>query len=647
MCGFVALAGAGAQRERRIERGVAAIRHRGPDGAGVHRTNDGQVALGHARLAIIDLSERAAQPMPSSDGKAILTFNGEIYNYRELRGAVEAPLKSTSDTEVLLELLRQESTRALGRLRGMFAFAYWDGEELLIVRDRIGIKPVFYAAQPGFIGAASEIGALVAMGGLDTSIDPQAIDDYLTYLYVPPPRTGIRGIKQLPPAHLLRWRPGWESPRVERYWAVPTEPPIHAPSAEEVRSIVEDAVKCHLVADVPVGVFLSGGIDSSTIVALAAKHYGPKLRTFNVVFGSEGKRLDERHYAREIASQFGTEHAEIPVSAKVTDILPKVAAHFGQPFGNPTSILSYVLSQETRKHVAVALAGDGGDEVLGGYPRYQGMLLAQLSRVLPRSALLAAAGLAKHVPHGLMGDGIVERRLQRFLSFAAEQPETMYFRWVTYLGTSAKADLYANRREFWGDDDRESTYGFLKEIRDRAGQRGMADAAALVDLESFLPQNVLAYGDRMSMAHGLEVRVPFCDHLLIEKLGSLSMRKKMPYGQQKGLLRWAMRKDLPVSVLTHKKIGFNPPISAWIQRDLATLLDDFLDVKKVEDRGIFSSRAISRLRTAFSKGSVDVAYALWSIVALEAWMRWLDGARAEADRADSDCVEELASGGRG
>ncbi len=621
MCGFVAIAGRDAARPGDIERGLAAIRHRGPDGEGVWRSKDDRAALGHARLAILDLSNAGLQPMPSADGRGVVAYNGEVYNFRDLVPRVSAPLRSRSDTEVIVELLRQHGPDAVPLLRGMFAFAYWDGEELLLVRDCLGIKPLFFAEGEGRIVAASELSAVLAMRTQPPSPDPRAIDDYLTYLYVPPPRTGIAGVRELPPGHMLRWRAGSAS-EPARYWSVPCERPRRALRSRELREQLGEAVGSHLVADVPIGVFLSGGLDSSSIVALASERSAARLKTFTVVFGNEGRYLDERRFARQIADRFGTDHHEIPVEPDVADILPRMIEHFGQPFGNPTAVLTYALSRETRRHVKVALAGDGGDELLGGYPRYQGLLAASAWNVLPRAARAGLRDVLGGVAPAAHARGAALDRLRRFVDASGGSVDETYFRWVSYLDAARKAELLLGRDAIAGADDRQ-THEFLATIRRGYASRSMADAASLIDLQSFLPCNVLAYGDRMSMAHALEVRVPFCDHLLVEQLAPLPSRTKMPGGVPKGLFRWAMRRDLPPAVILHRKVGFNPPISAWLRGPLSGLVNEYLDERSVRARGILAPAGVARLRSAFDASHGEVGHVLWSLLVLEAWLRWL------------------------
>ncbi|MGA2449156.1 MAG: asparagine synthase (glutamine-hydrolyzing) [Polyangiaceae bacterium] len=627
MCGFVAMAGSRATRDGVIESGLRTLLHRGPDGTGFWRAADGRAALGHARLAIIDLSAAGAQPMVSSDGQGVLVYNGEIYNHRELRARVDIALRSSSDTEVLLELVRARGAEALAQLRGMFAFAYWDGEQLLLVRDRLGIKPLYYAERGGEIVAASEIAAVLAMRSVSPSVDGRAIDDYLTYLYVPPPRTGIAGVRELPPGHSLRWT-ARDGATLERYWQPPSRLKGAPPSSRRVRELLDDAVNAHLESDVPVGVFLSGGLDSSSLVALAAPRTAGKLKTFCVTFGDEGRHLDERRFAREVADRYSTDHREIRVQADVAAILPELVTRFGQPFGNPTAVLTYALARAARAYVKVALAGDGGDELLGGYPRYRGLWLADLLRMVPASTMARARRALERLGPSRAARGRFTDRAQRFLARADQPLDTMYFGWVTYLDAARKERLLYDRDGLLLSAPPNEPYEFLADIRRRHADVPSRDATALVDVESFLPCNVLAYGDRMSMAHALEVRVPYCDHRLVEELAPMPISAKMPAGISKGLFRWAMRRDLPPGVLAHRKVGFNPPIAAWLSTGLGPLVGEVLSERSVRAGGILAWSAVGELVTQFRRGDHSVAHSLWSLIVLTAWMDWLGRQRA-------------------
>jgi asparagine synthase (glutamine-hydrolysing) len=622
MCGIVALAGQDAAAPDVVERGIRAIAHRGPDGQGTWRAPDGAAALAHARLAIIDLSPGGTQPMQSRSGRTTITFNGEIFNYRELREQVRVPLRTASDTEVLLELLEQEGARALGRIRGMFAFAAWDGDELLVVRDRVGIKPLFYAEGPERLAVASEIAALLAMKRVDRQIDPRAIDEYLTHGYVPPPRTALLGCRELPPGHLLRFRRG-RATVVERWWAPPTELSQARLRPEDLRGALDDAVTAHLVSDAPVGVFLSGGLDSSTLVALASRHYPGRLKTMCVAFGAEAT-FDERSYARDVADRYGTDHTELEVRAEVAAIVPELARHFGQPFGAPPAVLSYALSRAAAAHVKVALAGDGGDEILGGYPRYQGVQLEELVRRMPASLRAGVAALALRVLPAGTERGRYAHRWRRFAESMRAPSAHYYYDWVSYADAAAKSALLADRDAFLAADPPAEEYEFFQRLRGRYAALSMTEAAPRIDLESFLPCNVLAQSDRMSMAHGLEVRVPFCDHTLIETVGPVPLAQKLPLGVPKGLFRRAVARDLPASVLAHKKVGFVAPTAAWLRTDLREILRDLLSPSAVRARGLLRPSAVQELLAELDQGRSDRALTVWSLMILESWLRWIE-----------------------
>jgi asparagine synthase (glutamine-hydrolysing) len=565
--------------------------------------------------------------MVSADGRGVLVTNGEIYNHRDLHRLLGVSLRSSSDTEVLLELLRARGGDALRHLRGMFAFAYWDGEELLLARDRLGIKPLYYAEHGGEIVAASEIASVLAMRSVPPSVDGRAIDDYLTYLYVPPPRTGIAGVRELPPGHALRWSERGGA-TIDRYWRVPSRLTGSVPTGRRLRDLLDDSVAVHLESDVPVGVFLSGGLDSSSLVALAAPRCPGTLKTFSVTFGDEGKHLDERRFAREVASRYATDHREIHVEADVAAILPELVQRFGQPFGNPTAVLTYALSRAARAHVKVALAGDGGDELLGGYPRYRGLWLAELLSRMPYGTMQRARRVLEFMGPSRASRGRFVDRLGRFLAHADEPLDTMYFRWVTYLDDARKEHLLYDRDGLLLSAPTHEPYEFLSEIRRRHAGLAPRDVASLIDVESFLPCNVLAYGDRMSMAHALEVRVPYCDHRLVEELAPIPIASKMPGGVAKGLFRWAMRGDLPARVLAHRKVGFNPPIAEWLSGGLAPVVAEHLSERSVREGGVLAWGAIDELVTQFRRGDHSVAHSLWSIVVLSAWMDWLGRQRA-------------------
>lgn len=617
MCGIV---GATGNHGGWIGRALAAIRHRGPDRQASISCVD--VQLAHARLAVIDLSPDADQPMLSDDRTMAVVFNGELYNFEEEKRHLESlghRFRTRSDTEVLLHLYGRYGEACLERMRGMFAFAIWDFRErrLFVARDRLGEKPLYYhQLGDGHLAFASEIKALLKLPDFRRDVDPIALDQYLTYLYVPPPRTIFRGISQLRPGECLSWQDGRFRQRV--YWTVPLPSSTESAAevAQEARRLFDRSVQRTLVADVPVGVFLSGGIDSSAIVATAAR-FSPRLKTFTVTFGAEGARYDERASARTVAATFGTEHREICVSGRSTELLSTVVRHFDQPFGNPTALLTYEVSRLTRQHVTVVLGGDGGDEVFGGYPRYRGIRLAQAYRRLPVSLRRVAAAASCLMPESTSGRHTL-RRAKEFLAGGAQSLEEMYLGWIGYFDRRLKAVLYVDSfRAQLPDGGAESIlYGALEHT-----SSDFVDRAIRCDLLTFLPFNVLEYGDKMSMAHGLELRLPFLDADLVSLMAAVPHTVKMTGGVSKALLRTMMADRLPAATIGRRKMGFNPPMGVWINRELEGVLDNYLSDRQVQLRAYFQPGVIAHMRQMHRRRRRDFSLHLWALIVLEEWHR--------------------------
>ena len=511
-------------------------------------------------------------------------------------------------------MLRREGSRALARLVGMFAFAFWDRErrELLLARDRLGLKPLVYGqALGGALAFASEIHALEAHPGLDLGIDPEAVSEYLACLYVPAPRTIRRGIRKLPAGHFLKWRGG--EFRIEPYWAprFVGERTLGADEAlEELLPVLRRAVADRLVADVPVGCFLSGGVDSSVVAALLAegkrrRGEGP-LKTFTMTFDEPA--YDERARARRIAEHLGTEHTELPASTRVADRLDEMVRAFGEPFGNPTALLVGDLSLKAREHVSVATAGDGGDEVFAGYPRYRGGLIAGTYRRLPgwlrRTAaeritpFLAESSAGHHWP----------RRVREFVDGAELPDDQMYASWVEYFSPD-------ERQRLLGLD--EPPPRPISVLYRAAPSSHPLDAMQQTDLLSFLPGNLLAYGDAMSMRHGLELRLPLLDHRLVETVGRLAPEVRIA-GGMKGLLRRAARTLLPDRLVTRAKRGFNPPLGLWLKNELAPLVRERITPATMAAAGL-EWPAVARIIDEHQRGRRDVALKVWALVVLERW----------------------------
>ena len=633
MCGITG--GVPGIDSRVLECMTAALAHRGPDGEGYfHAAGPTGASLGHRRLAVIDLSG-GRQPMTSADGRWTIVYNGEIYNFRELRTELKscgAAFRTQSDTEVLLEAWARWGVDALQRLRGMFAFAVWDGHEraLWLVRDRLGIKPLYYSTVGGRLVFGSEIKALLTHPAVSRRLRASALDDYLAYLYVPAPQTIFEGIEELPPAHWLRYVNGVAEVRC--YWQAHPLPAGEEKDlgSEELRALLEESVRLRLVSDVPLGAFLSGGLDSSSIVALAARTQQEPVRTFSLGFGAGEEHYTELEFARIVSGRYSTQHRELTIRPACVDLLPRMVTLFDEPFGNPTALLLHALSEETRSHVTVALAGDGGDELFLGYPRYLGARLRGAWGAVPSPMRRAAARLAQRIPEGTNGHH-ARRRAREFLSGSDTTWQSAYIGWVTYFDPAMRHELYSS--EFRAAVDGHVAERFLEEKFAEVQDCHPLNQASYVDLHSFLPHNVLQYGDRMSMAHALELRLPFTDHRLVEFALRLPAGQKLRGRETKRLLRAAMRPLLPPKTLHRSKLGLNPPLGRWLRGELAPLIDRYLSPDSVRQRGWFRPEAVARLREEFTSGRRDYSLHLWSLLVLEEWARQYLDARCPAEPA--------------
>jgi asparagine synthase (glutamine-hydrolysing) len=621
------------------------IAHRGPEDEGVWNTLSEQLSVTfvHRRLRVIDLSGGGRQPMVR--GSYTLVFNGEIYNFLELRRVLEEQgltFNSNSDTEVILAAYSCWGIRAIERLHGMFAFALWDGDrrELILARDRLGKKPLFYREGDCSFVFGSEIKAILATLEGTPKVDKQALDDYLTYLYIPYPRTIFEGIRQLPPASYLRMRyaDGRFQSEISEYWT-----PIgaeHNPSGsiDDLRSrlqdLVAESVRSRLISDVPLGVLLSGGLDSSSITAMVARSSTEPARTFSIGF-PQNKNYDEIPYANLVADHFGCRHEVLQAEPSCSRFLVDIVRHFDQPFGNPTAVLTYILSALTKKSVTVALAGDGGDELFGGYPRYIGAYMSRIPRALPgfvRNRILPWLG------NSLSDDSTGRhqvRRLREFLEDAGLPLIEMYLRWIGYFSDRDKASLYAPemRASVKGHDSGD----FLRGLFARSEGLEPLNRLAYVDTKSFLCCNVLEYADRMSMAHALELRAPFTDHRLVEFALQLPFNLKFRNGESKWLLRSAMKPFVPEPILNKRKLGFNPPLGRWLSGELKTLPGVLLSPQRIARRGLFDAAAIANLLDRHNSGRRDHSLHIWSLMMLELWFcLYIDGQPAESLQEEID-----------
>lgn len=610
-----------------VERMCAKLVHRGPDEEGYHV--DGGLAFGQRRLSIIDLSS-GRQPMGNEDGAVWLTFNGEIYNFQELRPELERQghrFATSSDTEVILHAYEQHGPACLSRFRGMFAFAVWDGprRRLFLARDRVGKKPLFYCECDGRFLFASELQALLADRGVSREVDAEAVDDYLTYGYVPAPRTAFRGVFKLPPGHSLTVEleddgVGVRRRKVERYWSLDYLPKLgldEEEASDRLLEVLTEAVRLRMIADVPLGALLSGGVDSSLIVALMSGLSDRPVNTFSI--GFDEKAFNELPYARLVARMYGADHHELIVRPKALDVLPTLVRHYGEPFADSSAVPSYYAAQLTRRHVTVALNGDGGDESFAGYDRYLGVRLAERYGRVPRPL---RAGVIE--PLAALIPGSLSRRnrlgqAKRFLGAASAPAPGRYLRWMTYFGPDRKKDLYTPgfRDRLGGHDGGEWLLGLLGDAQARG--LGSLDAALATDVASYLPYDLLVKMDIATMANSLEARSPLLDQNVMEFAAALPESFKVRGAGLKHLLKKVARKFLPAENLRRRKMGFGVPVGDWMRGELRPLVDGALLSPRGLGRGYFQPAAVQRLVAEHASGADDHTARLWALLWLELW----------------------------
>ena len=607
--------------------------HRGPDDEGFYfwppegegRGGAGpSVGLGHRRLSIIDLSSNGRQPMPNEDESCWLVFNGEIYNFQELRDEVEARghrFRSRTDSEVILHLYEDQGIDCLQHIHGMFAFALWDGlhRRLFAARDRIGKKPFYYTWRDGRLLFASELKALLEHPAVEREINPRSLAKYLAYDCVPAPWTIFKGIEKLLPGHYLV--ADESGVRTAPYWS-PAQPPApgavdvsEEEAAEKLRHLLEGAVNRRLVSDVPLGVFLSGGIDSSTIVALLAKsHHGRAIRTFSV--GFEDPSFDESSHARQVARLFGTDHHEMVLKPEtMLEVLPRVMGMLDEPFADASVIPTYLLSGFARQFVTVALGGDGGDELFFGYPTFQAERAARLVEWLPAGIFRALRrGVADRLPVS-MDNFSADFKVKRFL-MGMEHPSTI--RHPMWLSSFDFHGLRALLPTF----DREAADSLFQEWEELPSGWNRPerwDAIGYGYLRCYLQDCVLSKVDRASMAHGLEVRAPFLDTEVVEMVYGLPWTLKLSGWTTKHLLKRSMTGLLPAEIVHRPKKGLGIPVAKWIRGPLRSLATDLLPPDRIRRAGIFRSAEVQRLLDEHLRGRVDNRKPLWTLLAFELW----------------------------
>lgn len=588
------------------------IRHRGPDDQGIYCR--GQIGLGARRLSIIDLAT-GHQPLSSEDGSVWVAFNGEIYNFRELRPPLEAKghrFSTSTDTEVIVHLYEEHGVDFVRHLRGMFGIALWDARarQLLLVRDRLGIKPLYYWAQSHRLLFGSELKCLLQVPGGRPSVDLEAVNRYVSLGYVPEPGSIFQGISKLPPGHMLIARPGVVE--VRPYWELPwpdeSAPPSEEECCERLRELLLESVRLRLISDVPLGALLSGGLDSSTVVALMTRLINRPVKTFSIGFAE--KDFSELAYARQVAKHLGTEHHELVVEPKACDLVKQLMGYFDEPFGDPSAVPTFLVSQLARESVTVALSGDGGDELFAGYDRYQEARRHQVYDWLPqplrRNVLLP---LSDRLPYFMYGKNYLHHialddGLERYLN-------------ATMLPLPMKQRLVS--REFLACVGSLDCSKVFRQVIPNGHARPLLERIVYLDTKTELPGDILAKVDRMSMAHSLEVRVPLLDHAFVEFVARLPMHHKLRGNVTKYIFRKAFGDLLPPEIWRRPKMGFALPIRHWFAGDLREFVYDALLGAGAAQRGYFDKLFVEGLLHEHERGRRDNSYFLWRLLALEMW----------------------------
>jgi asparagine synthase (glutamine-hydrolysing) len=635
MCGIVGICSEVREiSSAKLEQACGLMRHRGPDASNV--LVDGNVGLGHTRLSIIDLTTAANQPMVDPSGQVALVYNGEIYNYRDLRKELSRrghQFHTSSDTEVLLHMYLEYGEQCLTFLQGMFAFAIWDKRNnmLFAARDRLGIKPLYYSVKGGTLVFASEIKALLVLDENTHHIDRQAFHDYLTFRYTPSPRTLFAGIQKLPPAHFLIF--SGANPRLNRYWRPNYRKSENLTDQEWTNTVRErfcDTVRSHLVSDVPVGVLLSGGLDSSIVAAVMQQQSTARVKTFSVGF-ADGGVYDERPFAAKVAQHLGTDHYDIRLTAReFVDALPDFVWHMDEPVADPAAIPLFYVSQLARRHVTVVLSGEGSDELFAGYGfwfRFKGRKRVELFRRIP-------AVLRETIVSGANRYFVHSRRLAKYLDLS-RYPLSLYGSLVPFYQDDVfteeeKTRLYRADLNHRGciEDSLEKVRAVYREASDLE----FLDQMLLISMTQWLPEDLLVKADKMTMAHSLELRVPFLDHLFVETATSLPTHLKV-YKQrnrhvEKYVLKRAFAAMLPSEIVEREKLGFPVPYAKWFATDMRDMLYDVLLSQSARESGLFNPKEVESILSETLASSLNSTAVwdprphvkkVWSLFVFEMW----------------------------
>ena len=636
MCGITGAIWTSPERaidHERLGRMTDVLAHRGPDDRGTYMSDfrlrppyESQpgVALGHRRLSIIDV-DGGSQPMANEDESVWVVFNGEIYNYIALRQRLEGAghrLRTQSDTEIIVHLYEDEGARCLEHLNGMFAFAVWDARQrqLLMARDRLGQKPLVYCLQPDRLLFASELKSLLQVPDVPRDLDLSAVDEYLTYQYVPHPRTIFASIHKLPPAHYAIFAAGRLD--IRPYWSPDFQREVNLSPEEyhtRLQSTMRSSVEMRMHSDVPLGAFLSGGMDSSIVVALMQQLSTSRVKTFSVGFPLA--QYDETDYARRVAEHLGTDHHEFRVVPDCVDVLPQLVWNFDEPFGDSSAIPTWYLSQWTRQQVTVALTGDGGDELFAGYNRYRAVRWGQRFDSLPR---MVRAAVTAHFWQSLprsrrQKQKSLSRLFQRFVAALGRPPARRYLEWIEIFHESHRAELYTE--DFLRKLPAADPAWFLDAAWRRSGTRDDVTKASLADLVTYLPCDLMTKVDMASMSHGLECRQPMLDYRLVELALQMPIQLKMDRRRGKRILWQTHQHLLPDAIGRRSKMGFGVPLAHWFRHELRDMLHDVLLGPDRHTQELFDGNAIVRLVSEHQSGIFDHGYRLWALLVLELWMR--------------------------
>lgn len=596
---------------------VETMQHRGPNADGVVETSN--ILLAHCRLSILDTTDAGTQPMSTADGSIQIVFNGEIYNYQELRDRYldSHSFTSETDTEVLLYLYKEMGVDCLDELRGMFAFGIWDerNERLFLARDRLGQKPLFYHSDESAFRFGSTIKALLADSAVTPTPDYRAIREYLTYQYVPNPRTGFEGIKKLGPGEYMIVDD--DSVTRETYWSLPNDKELSLSKREvqkQVRERVRDAVRLRLRSDVPLGVFLSGGIDSSITVAMMDDLGVENIKTFSIGFDVDA--FDETNYAKMVADKYDTDHHEFEVSPEEMAALPELVEHYEMPFGDASALPTYFVSEMASDYITVALTGDAGDENFAGYPRYANYKAISLASKMPNFITSTSAATIRTVPDSVRELIPRQRDAERILRLASKSRSERYAALIGHFSKDETGEVYDGPVN--GD-----TLEWFDELFETTPARTPVDEATGVDLRSYLPDDLLVKVDRASMAHSLEVRSPFLDHKLVEFARQIPAKQKMPGIQKKVVLKEAFRPYLPDEIIDREKQGFGVPVGEWFRGRLRERGREAIE--QLGDRDAWNKAGLEQKWESHVTGETDDGRHLWDLVFLEEWYeRYID-----------------------